>query len=156
MLTIIPSLFVFCRVFVVRVRVWKPYNGTYRSSRYRYASLAGHTEVPSTGVEVLQNSQKFREGVRLLYPYRVRSRTRTRRYSKRRARTPGTIVPRTYYIASKSSGYEWVSVRYIIHKSSCTGNTRENTPGVFLYVQNITLMVWRLSNHLPQIGRFSI
>ena len=38
-------------------------------SGYGYGSLTELTEVPGTGMEVLQNSQKFRVGTRMLYPY---------------------------------------------------------------------------------------
>ena len=43
----------------IRVRVWKSYK-THRSSGYGYGSLADLREDSGTGMEVLQNSQKFR------------------------------------------------------------------------------------------------
>ena len=45
-----------------RVRVQGSYR-TYRSSGYRYECLTELTEVPGTGMKVLQNSQKFRAGM---------------------------------------------------------------------------------------------
>ena len=42
---------------------------THRRSRYGYERHTEHTEVPGTGTEVLQNSQKFRVGMEMLYPY---------------------------------------------------------------------------------------
>ena len=56
----------FYRVCGLRVQVWKSYI-TYRSSRYGYGSLAEElTEVPGI---IVQNSQKFRAGLQVLYSY---------------------------------------------------------------------------------------
>ena len=82
---------VFRMVCVFRVRVWKSYK-THRSSGYGYDSLTELTEFPGTGMEVLQNSPKFRAGIRMVYPH---TRTRTRVLLQGRTRTPG-IVPRAY------------------------------------------------------------
>ena len=41
---------------------------------YGYESRAQLTEVPGTGMEVLQNSHKFRVGTRMLYPTRTGTR----------------------------------------------------------------------------------
>ena len=62
----------FCRVCGFRVRIWPSYR-TCGSSGHGNGSLAELTEVPGTGVQhglqVLQNSQKFQVGTRMLYPY---------------------------------------------------------------------------------------
>ena len=64
---------------------------TYRSPGYGYGSLTELTEVPGTGMEVLQNPQTFRVGIRMLYAYPYPHPG----ILKGHTRTPG-IVPRAY------------------------------------------------------------
>ena len=80
-----------------RIRTWKAC-GTYRNSGYGYGSLTDLTEVPGMGMEVLQNSQNFRVGIRMLYPYLYPHLV----IFKRDTRIPG-IVPRAYRTC-RSSG----------------------------------------------------
>ena len=88
----------------------------------------GHTELmkdPGTGMEVLHNSQKFRVGIRTLYPYPHPHRgIFTRAY-----RTPG-IVSRAYR-TSRSSGYGYVWTSYRTCRNSGTGITWKIPPAWF-------------------------
>ena len=92
-------------------------------SGYGHASLTELTQVPGTGMEVLQDSQKFGVGPRTLYSYPYPHPG----IVKGHTRTPG-IVPRAYRTYT-SSGYGY-ECRTELTAIPGTGNT----PGMVLCV----------------------
>ena len=81
-------------------------------SGYGHGSLIYVAEVPGTGIEVLQNSQKFRVDTRMWHPYPYPH--------------PGMFT-RVYPYPGCQDHTELTEV-------PGTGNTRETTPGIVMYV----------------------
>ena len=112
---------------------------TPRSSRYGYGCLTELSQVPGTGMEIL-NSQKFRvqQYGSLTELTQVPGEYRNVVHVPRLlcGRTEHTQVLATgMYVVQNSHKFQvraWMS--YITQRSSGKGNTRENTPGMVLYV----------------------